>query len=335
MLSPAWESDNATVTYSVSKHITQSAQDYGLVDGGANGIIAGEECIWIGGPSHPRKVNVTGIDQHQLNNIPVGTVGSLSISNRGPVILIINEAAYTGKHTSILSRIQIQAYNNCVDDRPLSLGGRQRIITPEGYVFPLSVICGLPYLKMRKYTQHEYDTLPHVVMDRTNTPPNLWFLCMEYVAYLLIPTSDPTLGNKQPILRATGTVGDISPILAFQWLEPVYFKTHDTSFPSESPEIMGYFVGFSENVGHMMTYKIWNKSTNKILDRSAVRSAKTQNINLKAMTPDRKQEHLPADNLLQHPKPSATKYIFSKVVGPSPNSFNGEPEYLDQSSTDH
>ena len=164
MLSPAWESDNATVTYSVSKHITQSAQDYGLVDGGANGIIAGEECIWIGGPSHPRKVNVTGIDQHQLNNIPVGTVGSLSISNRGPVILIINEAAYTGKHTSILSRIQIEAYNNCVDNQPLSLGGRQRIITPEGYVFPLSIISGLPYLKMQKYTQHEYDTLPHVIL---------------------------------------------------------------------------------------------------------------------------------------------------------------------------
>ena len=74
-------------------------------------------------------------------------------------------------------------------------------------------------------------------------------------------------------------------MLVFQWLEPVYFKTHDTSFPSQSPEIMGYFVGFSKNVGHMvMTYKIWNKKTNKRLDRSAVRSVKTPNINLKAMT---------------------------------------------------
>ena len=123
-------------------------------------------------------------------------------------------------------------------------------------------------------------------MDRTNNPPNLWFLCMQYVAYVMNRTSDPTLGNKQPIFRATGTVGDISPMLVFQWLGPVYFKTHDTSFPSESPEIMGYFVGFSENVGHMMTYQIWNKTTNKILDQSAVRSAKTKNINLKAMTPD-------------------------------------------------
>ena len=54
----------------------------------------------------------------------------------------------------------------------------------------------------------------------------------------LTELSDRTLGNKQPILRASGTAGDISPILSFQWLEPVYFKTHDTSFPSESPEVI-------------------------------------------------------------------------------------------------
>ena len=139
MCSPAWEGTTNTVTYSVSQHISDSAQDYGLVDGGAIGIIAGEECIWIGGPVSVRKLNVTGIDKHQLNNIPVGSVGLLSISNQGPVVLIINEAAYTGRHTTILSRVQIEVYNNNVDNWPVSLGGRQRIITPEGYVFPLSL----------------------------------------------------------------------------------------------------------------------------------------------------------------------------------------------------
>ena len=63
-----------------------------------------------------QKVNVTGIDKHQLNNIPVGSVGLLSISNQGPVVLIINEAAYTGRHTTILSRVQIEVYNNNVDN---------------------------------------------------------------------------------------------------------------------------------------------------------------------------------------------------------------------------
>ena len=55
----------------------------------------------------------------------------------------------------------MEAYYNNVDDRPIKLGGRQHhIITPEGYVFPLSIINGLRYyLKMRRYSQHEYDTL--------------------------------------------------------------------------------------------------------------------------------------------------------------------------------
>ena len=147
------------------------------------------------------------------------------------------------------------------------------------------------YYHHQKPFKRRYQTFKQIVnqvMDRTNTPFNLWFLCMEYVAYILSCMSDSTLGNRHPILQATGTMGDISPILSFQWLEPIYyFKTHNTSFPSESPETMGYFVGFSNNVGHIMvTYKIWNKKNNKILNRSAVRSAKTPNVNLKATSPE-------------------------------------------------
>ena len=106
------------------------------------------------------------LTKHQLTDIPIGTVGTLSTSNQGPVILIINEGAYTGRHsTTILSRVQMEAYYyNTVDDCPVKLGGPQCIITPEGYVFPLSIINGLPYLKMRRYSKHEFDTLPHVIL---------------------------------------------------------------------------------------------------------------------------------------------------------------------------
>ena len=43
-------------------------------------------------------------------------------------------------------------------------GGRQRITTADGYIFPLSIRQGLPYLKMRAYTTDEYNTYPHVIM---------------------------------------------------------------------------------------------------------------------------------------------------------------------------
>jgi hypothetical protein len=51
----------------------------------------------------------------------------------------------------------------------------------------------------------------------------------------------------------TGSTPDISPLLSFQWWEPVYFKLDDASFPSDSRERRGHFVGISEHVGHAMT----------------------------------------------------------------------------------
>ena len=150
--------DTSTITYFASKHVSISNIDHGLINGGANRIIAGEECIWIGGPSIERKVNVTGIDKYkELMDIPIGKVGTLATSNQGPVILIINKVAYTGRHTTILSWVQMEVYYNNVGDRLIKLGDRQRIITPKGYVFPLSITKGLPYLKMRRYSQHEFD----------------------------------------------------------------------------------------------------------------------------------------------------------------------------------
>ena len=86
------------------------------------------------------------------------------MSNRGPVILIFNECAYTGRHPSILSSGQMEAYFSTVDDTSIKAGGGQVITTSDGYALPLSIRHGLPYLAMRKYTTVEFDTLPHVIM---------------------------------------------------------------------------------------------------------------------------------------------------------------------------
>ena len=40
-------------------------------------------------------------------------------------------------------------------------------------------------------------------------------------------------------------------------------------------------MGIAEHVGHSMTFKVWNKKANKILDRSTIRTAldpKTRNL---------------------------------------------------------
>ncbi len=70
-----------------------------------------------------------------------------------------------------------------------------------------------------------------------------------------------------------GSTSDISILLRFGWWEPVYYKLDNSNFPSESPELLGRMVGFSEHVSHAMTYKILTDETNKVLHRSNLRAA--------------------------------------------------------------
>jgi len=54
---------------------------------------------------------------------------------------------------------------NLVADKFIKCGGGQRIVTADGYIFPLSICQGLPYMKMRPFTTTEYAELPHVTMS--------------------------------------------------------------------------------------------------------------------------------------------------------------------------
>eukprot|EP00536_Pseudo-nitzschia_multiseries_P015981 jgi/Psemu1/219753/e_gw1.991.23.1 len=150
-------------TYHSSK-TNVSTPGYAMVDRGANGCIIGHDACLISKDIPPRYVNVTGINNHQIQNIPIATCGVYSVSNRGLVIIIFHECAYTGQHPSILSSPQMEAYFSIVDDTSIKTGGTQVITTTDGYVFPLSISHGLPYLAMRKYTSEEFAHLPHVVM---------------------------------------------------------------------------------------------------------------------------------------------------------------------------
>jgi len=74
-----------------------------------------------------------------------------------------------------------------------------------------------------------------------------------------------------------GSPSDISPLLCFSWLEPVYYRIDDSAFPSDTHEGYGRFVGFAENVGHLMTFKILTDDTQRVIPRSHVRSALNAN----------------------------------------------------------
>jgi hypothetical protein len=176
--------------YAANQHIQYWASSHrqvrtgALVDRGANGGIAGDDA-WVINRTG-RQVDVQGIDNHQIVDIPIVTAGSVVKTQCGEVIIILHQYAYTGKGKTIHSSGQLEWYKQELDDKSIKLGGKQRIKTLDGYVIPLDIKSGLPYVKMRPYTDKEWDSLPHViltgdggwnpsVLDRSLTDDEQWY----------------------------------------------------------------------------------------------------------------------------------------------------------------
>lgn len=112
-----------------------------------------------------RFVNICGIDNHEITEIPIVTAGGVVCTQHGDVIAIMHQYAWHGKGKTIHSSGQLEFFQNDVNDKSVKVsGGLQRIRTLDGYVLPLNIRSGLPYLPMRPYTDDEWDSLPHVIL---------------------------------------------------------------------------------------------------------------------------------------------------------------------------
>ena len=147
------------ITYDVGKHCTTHRG--ALIDRGANGGILGDDARIIA--ETDRVVNVQGIRDHQVTDLKIVSAGGVVDSQHGPVIAIFHQYAHMGSGKSIHSSIQLEAFGLEVIDKSCKVtGGRQRIITPDGYIHPLQIKDGLAYIIMRPYTEKEWMILPHV-----------------------------------------------------------------------------------------------------------------------------------------------------------------------------
>jgi hypothetical protein len=98
----------------------------------------------------------------------------------------------------------------------------------------------------------------------------------------------------------------------FSFWKPIYFPigdvlsyAHKPGFPSDTAERMGRFVGFGESVGCALTFKILTDDTEKILYRSSIRSALTEEERrLLSTSPDRNRRAEPAGTPDFVPTPS-------------------------------
>jgi hypothetical protein len=149
------------VMYQVSNH-KQTTLPLALIDRGANGGVVGSDTRLI--DKSLRYVHIQGIDNHMIKDVPIGTVGAVVNTQRGEVIAIMHQYAYTGKGGTIHSSGQLEWCGKDVNDHSIKIdGGRQRLTTPDGYVIPIDIRCGLPYITMRPFTDEEFEELSHVL----------------------------------------------------------------------------------------------------------------------------------------------------------------------------
>ena len=132
-----------------------------LVDHGANGGLAGSDMRVIH-RTH-RKINIQGIDNHEVTGLDVVTAATLLNTSQGKVIGIFNEYAYLGKGSPIHSSGQLKWFKTNVDEKSVKVGGTQLITTLDGYSVPLLIKDGLAYAtSLGRPTDQDMDTYPHV-----------------------------------------------------------------------------------------------------------------------------------------------------------------------------
>ena len=140
-----------------------------LVDRGANGGLAGSDMRVI--HRTYRKINIQGIDNHEVTGLDVVTAATPLNTSQGKVIGIFNEYTYLGKGSSIHSSGPLEWFKTNVDEKSVKVGGTQLITTLDGSSVPLLIKDGLAYAtSLGRPTAQDMDTYPHVFF----TSPDEW-----------------------------------------------------------------------------------------------------------------------------------------------------------------
>ena len=179
-------------------------------------------------------------------------------------------------------------FPNTLEDVILQRGAMEKLISDSAqveqsrHVKDILRTYGIASWQSEAYHQHQnfaerrwqdVKRMTNLILDRSGAPPEAWLLAAQYVAFVLNHTALRSLNWRTPMECLTGNTPDISVILRFTFWEPVFYPNHESHFPSASRELRGRIVGFSETVGHALTYKVLSDDSQRVLHRSSLRSA--------------------------------------------------------------
>ena len=156
--------------------------------------------------------DVTGIGENSISNLPLCTVAAIIQTHKGPIIGLFHQYAHYGTGQTVHSVNQFKSFGIMVDDTPRQFqNGKQRLETPDGYIIPISIRNGLPYIDMAPPTDEDMESYPHVLFtsDLSWDPQSL---DNEYSSADLDLTEGDVLG---PAYRPNdiNDVGDINAYL--------------------------------------------------------------------------------------------------------------------------
>jgi len=158
----------------------------------------------------------------------------------------------------------------------------------------------------------------------TGAPSCLWLCALYWVLYVLNHSYCEAIDGI-PMTKLSGQTVDTSNMFQFRFYEKAWCATGaqlsnagKPSFPSEDGEEACYVVGFGESVGDVMTFKVLTHDTNKILYRSNVRSADSEDESgTRRPHPgdkDANAKEEPRDLLEEHVKSPKTRHPFDNSV---------------------
>jgi len=167
-----------------------------LCDRGANGGVCGSDMRVIN--ITDKQVDLTGVDNHEIKDIPIVTAAGVVSTTEGQVVVIAHQYAHVPTSKTIHSSTQLEHYGNEVHDKSsLVPGGLQHIKTFDGRIIPLSIRNGLPYMDIRPHTDIEYDTLPHVILTSdADWDPKVFDCEADDIFYDAVSTLDENLRRR-------------------------------------------------------------------------------------------------------------------------------------------
>ena len=131
--------DHHRLQYRIASHEKSNGKIASLIDQGANGGLAGEDARII--EKTTRTADVSGINDHTIQGLPIATVARDVESNLGPICPIMHQYAFHGKGKTIHSSVQVEHHGNDVSDKSLKVkGSKQCNKTLNGYAIPLQIM---------------------------------------------------------------------------------------------------------------------------------------------------------------------------------------------------